>query len=81
MRIPRSFPPSWKLVEIPGGFRVQDANSRALAYVYYHSGSGGGEDEFLTYLEALGVAEQIVRSAERSAAGLADSDQDPTVLE
>jgi hypothetical protein len=81
MRIPRSFPPPWKLVEIPGGFRVQDANSRALAYVYYHSGSDGGEDEFLTYLEALGVAEQIVRSAERSAAGLADSDQDPTVLE
>jgi hypothetical protein len=81
MRIPRSFPPPWKLVEIPGGFRVQDANSRALAYVYYHSRSDGGEEEFLTYLEALGVAEQIVRSAERSAAGLADSDQDPTVLE
>jgi hypothetical protein len=71
MRATRSFPPPWKVVEIPGGFRVQDANSRALAYVYFHSGSDG-EDEFLTYLEALGVAEQIVRSPERSIAGLAE---------
>ena len=48
---------------------------------FYRALAEGGEEEFLTYLEALGVAEQIVRSAERSAAGLADSDQDPTVLE
>jgi hypothetical protein len=41
MRASRSFPPPWKVVEIPGGFRVQDANSRALAYVYFHPGSEG----------------------------------------
>jgi hypothetical protein len=28
-----------KVVEIPGGFRVQEANSQALAYVYFHQGS------------------------------------------
>jgi hypothetical protein len=69
------------VVEIPGGFRVQDANSRALAYVYFHPGSDSREDEFLTYLEALGVADQIARSPDRSTAGLVDSNQDPTVLE
>jgi hypothetical protein len=58
-----------------GGFRVQAANSRALAYVYFHPGSDSGEDEFLTYLEALGVADQIARSPDRSTPGLADSDQ------
>jgi hypothetical protein len=81
MRAPRSFPPPWKVVEIPGGFRVQDANSRALAYVYFYPGSDSREDEFLTYLEALGVADQIARSPDRSIAGLADSDQNPTALE
>jgi hypothetical protein len=81
MRTPRAFPPPWKVVEIPGGFRVQDANSRALAYVYFYGGSDSLEDEFLTYLEALGVADQIARSLDSSAAGLADSDQNPTVLE
>jgi hypothetical protein len=81
MRAIRSFPLPWKVVQIPGGFRVQDANSRALAYVYFHSASDGGEDEFLTYLEALGVAEQIVCSAEHSTARLADRDEGPTVPE
>jgi hypothetical protein len=68
MRAPRSFPPPWQVVEIPGGFRVQDANSRALAYVYFYPGSDSREDEFLTYLEALGVADQIARSPDGSAA-------------
>jgi hypothetical protein len=58
----RAFPRPWKVVEIPGGFRVQDANSRALAYVYFHPGSNGGQDEFLSYLEALGIADQIAKS-------------------
>jgi len=79
MSASRLFPRPWKVVEIPGGFRVQDANSRALAYVYFHPGSDGREDEFLTYLEALGLADQIARSPDCNTAGLADSDQNPTV--
>ena len=75
MRASRIFPPPWKVVEIPGGFRVQDANSRALAYVYFHPGSDGREDEFLTYLEALGIADQIARAPDRI--GHADSEQTP----
>jgi hypothetical protein len=79
MSASRLFLRPWKVVEIPGGFRVQDAYSRALAYVYFHPESDGREDEFLTYLEALGLADQIARSPDRSTAGLADSDQNPTV--
>jgi len=71
----RLFPRPWKVIEIPGGFRVQDANSRALAYVYFYPGSDGREDEFLTYIEALGIADQIARSPDR---GTADSAHNPT---
>jgi hypothetical protein len=65
------------VVEIPGGFRIQDANSRALAYVYFDAGSDGREDEFLTYIEALGIADQIARTPDRSTAGVAVNDQKP----
>ena len=77
-RVSRLFPRPWKVVEIPGGFRVQDANSRALAYVYFHPGSEGREDECLTYIEALGIADQIARSPDHCTAGSADSDQSLT---
>jgi hypothetical protein len=33
MLAPR-FPAPWSVLEIPGGFRVQDANRRPLAYFY-----------------------------------------------
>jgi hypothetical protein len=49
--------------------------------VYFHPGSDSRDDEFLTYLEALGVTDQIARSLDRSTGGLADSEQTPTVLE
>jgi hypothetical protein len=31
---PRRFPPPWQVEQIPGGFKVLDANGQALAYVY-----------------------------------------------
>jgi len=30
----RRFPPPWHVEQTPGGFKVLDANSRALVYVY-----------------------------------------------
>jgi hypothetical protein len=30
----RRFPPPWQVKQIPGGFKVLDANGQALAYVY-----------------------------------------------
>ena len=32
--MPRRFPPPWTVEQIPGGYKVKDANGRALAYVY-----------------------------------------------
>ena len=78
LRAPRSFPSPWTVVQIPGGFRVQDANRRALAYVYYHLESTGREDEFLTLLEAQRLASHIAESPNLSAAPVAARDQDPT---
>ena len=34
MTKPRKMPPPWAVVEIPGGFRVDDADGKALAYCY-----------------------------------------------
>ncbi len=34
MTTPRRFPPPWQVEQIPGGFKVLDANGQALAYVY-----------------------------------------------
>jgi hypothetical protein len=30
----RRFPPPWTVEQIPGGFKVKDANGQSLAYVY-----------------------------------------------
>ena len=32
--MPRRFPPPWAVEQIPGGYKVKDANGRALAYVH-----------------------------------------------
>jgi hypothetical protein len=30
----RRFPPPWTVEQIPGGFKVLDANAQSIAYVY-----------------------------------------------
>ena len=30
----RRFPPPWSVEQIPGGYKVKDANGQSLAYVY-----------------------------------------------
>ena len=32
--MPRRFPPPWTVEQIPGGYKVKDANGQVLAYVY-----------------------------------------------
>ena len=32
--MPRRFPPPWTVENIPGGFKVVDADGQSLAYVY-----------------------------------------------
>ena len=34
MTSPRHFPPPWQVEQIPGGYKVLDANGQALVYVY-----------------------------------------------
>ena len=34
MTKPRKMPPPWTVVEIPGGYRVDDAEAKAVAYCY-----------------------------------------------
>jgi hypothetical protein len=30
----RRFPPPWRVEQIPGGYKILDANGQSLAYVY-----------------------------------------------
>jgi hypothetical protein len=34
MTSPRQFPAPWQVEQIPGGYKVLDANDQALVYVY-----------------------------------------------
>jgi hypothetical protein len=55
---PRTFPAPWSAVEIPGGFRVEDANRRPLAYFY---GRDDPHADVLTLEEARRMAENFAR--------------------
>jgi hypothetical protein len=54
MPAPRTFPTPWSAVEIPGGFRVEDANRLPLAYFYGHDDANA---DVLTLDEARRMAE------------------------
>jgi hypothetical protein len=64
MLAPR-FPAPWSVLEIPGGFRVQDANRRPLAYFY------GSEDPSARHQADVLTLDEARRMAE-SFAGLSD---------
>jgi len=64
MLAPR-FPAPWSVLEIPGGFRVQDANRRPLAYFY------GSEDPSARHRADVLTLDEARRMAE-SFAGLSD---------
>jgi hypothetical protein len=53
----RSFPVPWSVVDIPGGFRVQDAAGNPLCYFYaWDDPSAGHQADVLTRDEALQMA-------------------------
>jgi hypothetical protein len=62
MLAPRTFPAPWSVVEIPGGFRVEDANRRPLAYIYGHDDANA---DVLTLDEARRMAENFARLSEQ----------------
>jgi hypothetical protein len=58
---PRTFPAPWSVVEIPSGFRVEDANHRPLAYTYGHDDAHA---DVLTLDGARRMAENFARLSE-----------------
>ena len=60
MASPRHFPAPWSVVDIPGGYRVQDANGHALGYFYsWDDPSAAHQGDVLTRDEARCMAESF----------------------
>lgn len=59
----RRFPAPWTVEEIPGGYKVVDANKVPLAYVYANTSLDAGVNAYdkLSWQEALTVANGLSR--------------------
>jgi hypothetical protein len=66
MLAPRSFPRPWSVVEIPGGFRVDDANGKRLGYFYSWGDANAVHPlgDVLTADEARRMAEEFAKLPE-----------------
>jgi hypothetical protein len=61
----RSFTSPWTVVDIPGGFRVQDATGNALGYFYsWDDPSARHQADVLTRDEALRMAANFAKLPE-----------------
>jgi hypothetical protein len=58
----RRFPPPWSVEQIPGGYKVNDSNGQALAYVYGRETKADADiANVLTMDEARRVAANIAK--------------------
>jgi hypothetical protein len=58
----RRFPPPWTVEQIPGGYKVRDANGQSLAYVYGRKSRADADTAgVLTMDEAQRVAANIAK--------------------
>ena len=58
----RRFPPPWTVKQIPGGFKVLDANGQSLTYVYgRETGANADIANVLTMDEARRIATNIAK--------------------
>ena len=58
----RRFPPPWTVEQIPGGYKVKDANGHSLAYVYgRESRADAGIAKVLTMDKARRIATNIAK--------------------
>jgi hypothetical protein len=58
----RRFPPPWTVEQIPGGYKVKDANGQSLAYVYGRETKADADvARVLTMDEARRVASNIAK--------------------
>jgi hypothetical protein len=59
---PRRFPPPWQVEQIPGGFKVVDANGQALVYVYGRETREQADiAKVLTFDEARRIAVNVAK--------------------
>jgi hypothetical protein len=65
----RHFPGPWSVVDIPGGYRVQDATGHPLGYFYsWDDPTAAHQADALTRLEARSMADGFARLSDRSPA-------------
>jgi len=58
----RRFPPPWTVEQIPGGYKVKDANGQSLAYVYGRETRADADiAHVLTMDEARRIAANIAK--------------------
>jgi len=58
----RRLPPPWTVEEIPGGYKVKDANGQSLAYVYGRETRADADTaNVLTMDEARRIARNIAK--------------------
>jgi hypothetical protein len=58
----RRFPPPWTVVEVPGGFKVIDAEGQSLAYIYSRErDADAGIAGVLTWDEGRRIASNIAK--------------------
>ena len=58
----RRFPVPWQVEQIPGGFKVLDANGQALAYIYARETQQQAEiAKVLTFDEARRIAVNVAK--------------------
>ena len=58
----RRFPPPWTVVQLPGGFKVVDAQGQSLAYVYSRESEADADTAgVLTEDEARRIASNIAK--------------------
>jgi hypothetical protein len=58
----RRFPPPWSIEQIPGGYKILDANGRSLAYVYGQENRADADTaHVLTMDEARRIASNIAK--------------------
>jgi len=61
----RRFPPPWQVEQIPGGFKVLDANGQALVYVYARETKAEADiAKVLTFDEARRIAVNVAKLPE-----------------
>ena len=62
MTSPRRFPPPWRVEQIPGGFKVVDANGQSLVYVYARETKAEADiAKVLTFDEARRIAANVAK--------------------